>query len=90
MFAPVIHDARPDSRKATTPATSSGRPSRPSGNWVSRNAAKSAGFSCENRSHEPPGNKIEPGLTAFTRMLSTASSAAAVAASWISAALATA
>jgi len=90
MFAPVIHDARRDSRKATTSATSSGRPSRPSGNWVCRKVAKSPGCSCANRSQEPPGNMIEPGLTAFTRMLSAASSAAAVAASWISAALATA
>ena len=32
---------------------------------------------------------MDPGLTAFTRTLSAASSAAAVAASWISAALAT-
>ena len=67
-----------------------GLASRPNGNWVPRKAAKSAGFSRENRSHEPPGKRMEPGLTAFTRTLSAASSAAAVAASWISAALATA
>jgi hypothetical protein len=41
-----------------------------------------------NDSQEPPGNKIEPGLTALTRMCADASSWAAVAASWISAALA--
>src|ERR1039458_152412 len=90
MLAPVIHDARRESRKATTSATSSGRPSLPSGNWVSRNAANAAGLSLLNASQDPPGKRMEPGLTALTRMPQAASSAAAVAARWISAALATA
>ena len=55
-----------------------------------RKVAKSRGFSRWNVSQDPPGNMMEPGLTAFTRMRSDASSWAAVAASWISAALAAA
>src|SRR6516164_4691944 len=90
MLAPVFHDARRDSRKATTAATSSRRPRRPNGNWLPRNAANASGFSARKRSQPPPGNMIEPGLTAFTRMPAGPSSAAAVAARWISAALATA
>src|ERR1017187_4521794 len=57
MLAPVIHDARRESRKATTSATSSGRPSLPSGNWVSRNAANAAGLSLLNASQDPPGKE---------------------------------
>ena len=90
MFAPVIHDARAESRNATTSATSAGRPSRPSGNWVASKAAKSSGFCCWNWSQLPPGNMTDPGLTALTRIPAAASSWAAVAASWISAALAAA
>jgi len=90
MLAPVIQDARADSRNVTTSATSSGRPRRPSGNWVLRNSAKVCGLFARKVSQEPPGNMMEPGLTAFTRMPAGASSAAAVAARWISAALAVA
>ena len=68
MFAPVIQDARADSRKATTLATSSGRPRRPDGNWVATKAAKSSGWSRRNAAQEPPGNRMDPGLTALTRM----------------------
>jgi len=67
-FEPVTHEARGDSRKAITSPTSRSRPSRPNGNWVARNVAKSSGFCCRNVSQDPPGNMMEPGLTAFTRM----------------------
>jgi len=67
-FEPVTHEARGDSRKAITSPTSRSRPSRPNGNWVARNVAKSSGFCCRKVSQDPPGNMMEPGLTAFTRM----------------------
>ena len=90
MFAPVTQDARSDSRNATTSATSGSEPRRPNGNWPARKAAKSSGLARWKLSQPPPGNMIDPGLTAFTRMRSGASSWAAVAARWISAALAAA
>ncbi len=86
----MTHAARGDSRNVTTSATSLGSPSRPNGNWVSTNVANSSGFCCWKVSQELPGNMIEPGLTAFTRIPSGASSWAATEASWISAALAAA
>src|ERR1022692_4057062 len=57
MLAPVIQDARRDSRKATTSATSSARPSRPSGNWVARKSANTAGLSLPNVSPGPAGKQ---------------------------------
>ena len=86
MFAPVIHEARSDSRNATTSATSGSEPSRPNGNSPAWKAAKSSGFCRWKVSQPPPGNMIDPGLTAFTRMRSGASSWAAMAARWIAAA----
>ena len=87
----MTQEARGDSRNVITSATSGSGPSRPNGNWVAWKVAKSSGLPLgASFSQPPPGNRIEPGLTELTRMPSTASSWAAVAASWISAALAAA
>src|SRR5205085_9210634 len=67
MFAPVIQDARSDSRNATTSATSGSEPRRPNGNWPARKAAKSSGLARWKLSQPPPGNMIDPGLFFFSR-----------------------
>ena len=74
--APVMSEARSEARKTTTFATSSGRPNRPSGISALTNCSIASGFSRQRRSQDPPGKRIEPGATVFTRMLKGASSLA--------------
>src|SRR6185312_10110456 len=72
-LAPLIQLARGDTRNATTAPTSSGRPNRPNGSSRDTNSAIPAGSSFCRRSQDPPGNRIDPGATLLTRMLSRAS-----------------
>ena len=72
--APVTRLAWSDARKATTPATSSGLPKRPSGRSDLTKAAIPSGSACCRRSQLLPGKISEPGATLLTRMLSFASS----------------
>ena len=69
--APLIQLARGEARNATTSPTSSARPKRPNGSSRLTNSAMPSGSACCRRCHEPPGNRIEPGATLTTRMLST-------------------
>jgi hypothetical protein len=64
---PLIQLARSDSRNVTTSATSSGVPRRPNGKSRSMNREKRSGARLRKESQSPPGDRMEPGLTAFTR-----------------------
>ena len=86
-LAPLIQLARADARNATTAPTSSGRPNLPNGSSLLMKSAMPAGSSCWRRCHEPPGNRIEPGATLLTRILSRANCWASDLARLISAAL---
>src|SRR5262249_44022457 len=85
-LAPLIQLARGDPRNATTAPTSSGRPNRPNGSSRLTKSAIPSGSSRTRRSHDPPGNRIDPGATLFTRILSRASCCAMALARLISAA----
>ena len=89
MQAPVTQLALGEQRKATTAATSSGRPKRPIGISRRTKSAIPCGSARWRRSQPPPGNQIEPGATLLTRMLSFARSRAIAFARLISAAFAT-
>src|SRR5262249_3012291 len=84
--APLTHEARGEARKATTAATSSGRPKRPKGSSSRIIRAMASGSDCWRRYHEPPGNMIEPGATLLTRILADASCCASAFARLVSAA----
>src|SRR5262249_48193193 len=71
--APVIREARSEARNVTIAEISSGLPKRPSGISVRTKFSMKTGFSCWRRSHEPPGNRTEPGTTTFTIIPSLAS-----------------
>src|SRR6476620_2356849 len=66
--APLIHDARDEHRKATAAPTSSARPKRPNGSSRLTNSAIPCGSACCRLCHDPPGNRMDPGATLFTRM----------------------
>ena len=68
-LAPLIQLARGETRNATTAPTSSGRPNRPNGSSRLTKSAIPSGSSCT-ADPRSPGNRIEPGATLFTRMLS--------------------
>src|SRR6185312_9807873 len=85
-LAPLIQLARGDTRNATAAPTSSGRPNRPNGSSRRTNSAIPSGSSFTRLSHDPPGNRIDPGATLLTRMLSFASCCAIAFARLISAA----
>src|SRR6188508_883625 len=87
MEAPETQLALVEARKATTLATSSGRPKRPNGSSRLIMSAMPAGSACWRLCHEPPGNMIDPGATLLTRMLAGASCCAIALARLISAAL---
>src|SRR6266542_1237557 len=74
MLAPLTQLARGEHKKTTTLATSSGDPKRPNGNSRFKKSAIPSGSVFRRRSQPPPGNRIDPGATAFTRTLSAASS----------------
>src|ERR1700730_4206164 len=83
---PLIQLARGEARNATTEPTSSARPKRPNGSSRPTNSAISPGSACWRRSHEPPGNRIDPGATLLTRIPSLANCCAIDLARLISAA----
>jgi len=69
MFAPVIHFPRSDASNATTSATSSGDPRRPSGtDWANTSAGAPVASLNAFRASSPPGVITGPGDTTFTRM----------------------
>ena len=68
--APLIQLARGEARNATTDPTSSARPKRPNGSSRLTKSAMTSGSACWRRCQDPPGNRIEPGATLLTRMLS--------------------
>src|SRR5438876_11576942 len=86
-LAPLIQLARGETRNATTAPTSSGRPNRPNGSSRRTKSAIKSGSSRIRRSQVPPGNRIDPGATLLTRMLSRASCCAMALARLISDAL---
>jgi len=87
---PLIHDARAESRKHATSATSSAVPSLPCGNSSRTHRPNASGSLARRWSQPPPGNRIDPGLSALTRIPSGPSSRPSDAARWISAAFAAA
>ncbi|MNV55753.1 hypothetical protein D3C71_1479960 [compost metagenome] len=72
---PVIQRAAGEHRNTAARATSSTSPKPPNG-ILARICSYSAGSSLRRRSHRPPGNSMEPGAMALTRMRSRASSVA--------------
>src|SRR3989304_2288 len=71
--APVTQDARGESRKTATFATSSAVPNRPIGMFSATKRAIPSGSSCWRRHQVPPGWLMEPGAPGFTRIPSGAS-----------------
>src|SRR5690242_18399683 len=64
---PVIHDAASLQRNTAALATSSGLPIRPQGIELSA-PLYNCGLDVLRSSQSPPGNSIEPGAIAFTRI----------------------
>src|SRR6266849_6581731 len=88
MHAPLRRLACCEQTNATTPATSSTCPNRPSGISARTNAAIASGSACCRRCQPPPSHRIEPGATQLTVTPFDATSLASDLTKLISAALA--
>src|ERR1700687_5673803 len=88
ITAPLTRLACMEQMKATTLATSSTSPKRPSGISLLTNSAMPSGSAFWRRSQPPPVHRIEPGATAFTVTPLAATSRASDLTTLISAALA--